>query len=152
MILTQHFSWDEVTFSEAAARLGIDNMPPEAFHDNISRQARLMEAVREILGQPIQVTSWYRCAEVNRAIGGAVLSAHQNGIATDFVCRAFGNPLGVCLALQPHLNELGVDQLIHEFGRWVHIGLPVSGPPRYQVLTARKQDGSTVYSKTLEAI
>ena len=153
MILTHHFSWDEVTFSDYAERNNIDNTPPESLHENILKQAHLMESVREILGKPIHVSSWFRCDEVNKGIGGAALSAHRYGLATDFISRLFGPPLGVCLALEPHLKALGVDQLIHEFGKWTHIALPLPGAlPRYETLTAKKINGKTIYVRGLEAI
>lgn len=153
MILTTHFSWDEVTFSDYAERNNIDNTPPESLHENILKQARLMEAVREILGKPVHVSSWFRCDAVNQGIGGSPLSAHRYGLATDFICRPFGPPLGICLALEPYLKELGVDQLIHEFARWVHIGLPLPGnTSRHETLTAKKVNGKTVYSRGLHPV
>lgn len=146
LILTPHFSWDEVTFSETAARHNIDNTPPESLHENILQQAHLMESVREILGRPILVTSWYRSPEVNQRVGGSLESAHMQGLGTDFVCRTFGPPLGVCQAIYLYMDELGIDQLIHEFGRWTHIGLPLPGKaPRRQALTAKSVNGKTIY-------
>jgi hypothetical protein len=38
------------------------------------------------------------------------------------VAPEFGPPPAICRALEAHsLGRLGVDQLIHEFGSWVHI-------------------------------
>jgi zinc D-Ala-D-Ala carboxypeptidase len=47
-------------------------------------------------------------------------SDHLRAMAADFKAPAFGTPLEVCRALEPHLDELGIGQLIHEFGTWVH--------------------------------
>ena len=70
-------------------------------------------------------------------------SAHRTGHAVDFVCPEFGTPAQVAAHLAKHLPKF--DQLIEEFGGWVHIGF---GPgQRMQKLTARKVNGRTVYTQ-----
>ena len=44
----------------------------------------LLENVREFAGLPIQITSGYRCASHNAAVGGVPSSAHLTGEASDF--------------------------------------------------------------------
>lgn len=141
MNLTEHFTLAELTASETAARLGIDNTPSDAIIHNLTRTALLLEQVRTLLGPPI-ISSGYRCPALNSVIGGAPRSAHMLGLAADFIVPAFGTPLEVCQALSA--NALQYDQLIHEFGRWVHIGLR-EGEPRRQDLTASRLMGGTTY-------
>ena len=121
MRLTEHFSLEELTASDTAARLGIDNTPSAEILATLKATAQRMEHVRLILGHPIEVTSGYRCAAVNRAIGSKDTSAHVLGHAVDFRCPGFGTPLAVARALAGYVDELEFDQLIHEFRRWVHI-------------------------------
>jgi hypothetical protein len=135
--LTQHFTLDEFTVSETAARKGYPNVP--APHTNernhLTRLAETMELVRDMLGgKPILVTSGYRSPKVNAAVGGSKTSKHMEGLACDFICPGYGTPLLICKAIEPHVRELGIDQLIHEFATWVHLGLR-DGEPRHQVLT-----------------
>lgn len=131
MNLSPNFTLAEFTASQTAARRGIDNTPPAATLAVLKASAEGMERVRHILGdRVISVSSVYRCPDLNRAVGGAPTSAHVTGHAVDFNCFGFGTPLEVCRALE---GRLDYDQLIHEFGRWVHIGF---GPRlRRQVLT-----------------
>ena len=143
--LTQHFTLAEVQFSQYATRHGIDNRLPPALLPNVRRQAELMEKIRYELNTPIFITSWYRCHTLNRAIGGSDLSFHQQGLACDFV-SPFGSPLQICRAIVKAGIEF--DQLILEFGKWVHVGLS-AGPGRNEVLTAQSLDGKTVYTKGL---
>jgi hypothetical protein len=134
--LTEHFSLAEFTVSETAARHGIDNVPPLGSPEraNLKRTAELMEEVRAILGHPILITSGYRGPEVNAAVGGSKNSAHMSGLAADFICPGFGNPLAICHKLRPHMRKLGIDQVIHEYSTWVHLGL-TGGEPRHMALT-----------------
>ena len=125
MTISEHFTLEELTFSEAAARLGLDNTPIPIVITNLGRVAAVMERIRTLLGdRPIVVHSGYRSAEVNRAVGGVVTSAHCRGLACDFVCSAFGTPPEVALAILK--SDIEYDQLILEYG-WVHVGLAQEG-------------------------
>ncbi len=139
--LTPHFTLAELTISATAARKGIRNTPTPAALVVLRRTAQRMEEARALLGgRPIVVTSGYRSEAVNRLVGGSKTSAHMTGHAVDFTCPGFGTPAQVAAHLAKHLK--GFDQIIEEFGQWVHIGF---GPgQRGQLLTARKVAGRTV--------
>jgi len=137
LMLSQHFSLEEYTASQTAARLGLDNAPPPDIYENLTRHANVMERVRLLLGaKPILISSGYRSAAVNAAVGGASNSAHMTGLAADWTCPGFGEPQKICRFLQDVIEDLGVDQLINEFppNGWVHLGLSV-GEPRHMALT-----------------
>jgi hypothetical protein len=132
--LTPHFSLEELVASDTATRLGIDNTPPPEVVDELRKTAGLLEQIRAILGVPLLVSSGYRCQALNRALKSQDTSAHIPGQAADFRAPSFGTPLDICHALQGHAQELGFDQLIHEFDAWVHVGRR-SGTSRGQLLT-----------------
>jgi zinc D-Ala-D-Ala carboxypeptidase len=137
--LTAHFALEEFTDSQTAARKGIPNVPPVGSPEraNLKRTADVMEEVRTLLGdKPILVSSGYRSPAVNAAVGGSKSSAHMSGLAVDFSCPGYGTPRAICVALSPHMKALGIDQLIHEFDSWVHLGLRAADmTPRHQALT-----------------
>jgi len=136
MNISEHFTLEEFSFSEAAARLGLDNTPGATAMANLKLVAAAMERVRARLGnRPMVVHSGYRSPEVNRAVGGVATSAHCRGLACDFVCPAFGTPEEVARAI---LNcDVAYDQLILEYG-WVHVGLAEEGlVARREALTKR---------------
>lgn len=141
--LSAHFTLSELTFSATAVRKGIPNIAPPAIIDQLILTADRMEKVRDLLGgKPIRVLSGYRSPAVNTAVGGSKTSAHRTGHAVDFVCPEFGTPSQVAAHLAKHLT--GYDQIIEEFGDWVHVGF---GPnKRMQKLTARKVGGQTRYT------
>ena len=120
MQLSEHFSLEELIASEIAARKGIDNTPSPSIIVNLRVLAAGLEQVRAALGgKPIHVSSGYRCAALNRAVGGAGKSAHMDGLAADILCPQFGPPLDVCKAI---VNAgIKTDQIIHEFGHWCHV-------------------------------
>ena len=131
MNLSPHFSLAEMTVSQEAARRGIDNTPPPAVVEALKKTAQGLEAVRVRLGcAPIIVSSGYRSGALNAAIGGAKYSQHMTGQAADFLCPGFGSPGEVAAALRD--SGIEYDQLILEFGRWVHISFAPN--PRRQAL------------------
>jgi len=148
MKISEHFTVEELSFSEAAARLGLDNTPTASIVNNLHLVAAVMERIRTLLvNRPIFVHSGYRSAEVNQAVGGVVTSAHCHGLACDFVCPAFGTPTDVALAILR--SEIEYDQLILEYG-WVHIGLAQEGSLfRREALTKRSK--SAAYETGIKA-
>jgi zinc D-Ala-D-Ala carboxypeptidase len=136
--LTPHFTLHEFTASDTAAMRGINNTPTPAALAQLEQTAELMELVRAKCGaNPVLISSGYRCPALNSAVGGASNSAHLYGCGADFTVPAFGSVLDVCHAIEPHLAEWGVDQLIYENAAWVHIGraIPPSTTARHQCLT-----------------
>jgi zinc D-Ala-D-Ala carboxypeptidase len=130
MQFSEYFTLAEFTASQTADRIGASKSPPPAVLARLERTAQLLDVVRHALGQPILVSSGYRSPEVNKAVGGSPTSAHVLGYAVDFICPRFGSPLVVARAISGNAL-LYYDQLIHEYGRWVHI----SFDPRF-----RRQD------------
>jgi zinc D-Ala-D-Ala carboxypeptidase len=136
MKLSEHFTLEEMSFSEAALRLDLDNTPSASVLINLHRLAGCMELVRTLLeAKAINVHSAYRSPATNHSVGGVMTSAHCLGLACDFVCPEFGTPEIVATAI---LNsEIEYDQLIREYG-WVHVALAQEGlQPRRQALTKR---------------
>lgn len=141
MQLTTHFSMDELTASSIALRLCINNQPIPNVQANMLVLAEGLEAVRNLLGgQPMHIDSAYRCEALNRAVGGAKDSAHEQGFAADFICPTVGKPIDIVRLIAQ--SRIDFDQLIQE-GTWVHISFAPT--LRRQVLTAIFGPGGTTY-------
>ena len=117
--LTAHFNLDEFVRSNTATKHGIDNTPPPDVVRRLWSTAGHMEMIRALLGKPITISSGYRCAALNKAVGGVANSAHQTGYAVDFTCPDYGSPYKVAMELA-NSPSISFDQLIQE-GTWVHI-------------------------------
>jgi hypothetical protein len=112
------------------------------------RNTLKIQAVEYLGGLGIVVSSGYRCKELNVAIGGAKTSRHMTGLAVDFTVPRYGNPLTVAKAIRD--SGIPYNQLIHEYGKWVHLEvIPVGMDEK----DAKKQDLSikkgTGYTKGL---
>jgi zinc D-Ala-D-Ala carboxypeptidase len=155
MNLTANFTLDEFTQSSKANEFGIDNTPGIDEIRNLQKIADLMQQVRDVCGgNPVKISSGFRCGDLNRVIGGSATSAHRYGLAADFTIPRFGSPRAIC----EELIAAGLvwDQLILEHptteqpdGKWVHLGLPILGKPRRQVLTAIKRPKAIHYAAGL---
>jgi uncharacterized protein YcbK (DUF882 family) len=138
MNLSPHFTLDELTASQTAARKGLDNTPNATEVANLVRVAALLEEVRALVKKPITVNSGFRSKQVNDAVGSRDTSQHRIGCAADI--RVSGmtprEVVEACIAA-----NIGYDQIIEEFGSWTHISVPntPSTAPRRQALIIDRQ-------------
>jgi hypothetical protein len=124
MQLSPHFTLAELTRSNKAQALGIDNTAPPEIVPRLVLLAEMLERIRSTLGAPVIVTSGYRCPVLNAAVGGRTSSDHTGGHAADIVAPAFGEPTEVARLLAPRVDVLGIGQLILEGvagKQWVHV-------------------------------
>lgn len=131
MRLTPNFSLEQLIYSETAERERIDNTPAPEIVKNLRLLAQGLEQVRTLTGFPLEISSAYRCPELNRHVGGAKTSQHTQGKAADFTCAEFGPPVDIIKAIRA--SDIDFDQCILEYARWVHISF--SAAPRGKVLT-----------------
>ena len=121
----------ELIHSATASERGIWNAPDETALANLRLLAQGLDAVRDLLGHPLAISSGYRSPALNAAVGGVAGSQHSLGLAADFTCAAFGDPLTVAQAIVG--AEIAFDQCILEYGRWVHLSF--TDAPRRRALT-----------------
>ncbi len=151
MKLTDNFFLYEFLRSQTAARHGINMDPPIEVIDNLRRLCvDILQPLRDTTGLPVSVTSGYRPLELNLKIGGSTTSAHMDGRAADFIVNG-RTPLDIAKTIRD--MELPYDQVIHEFGQWVHVGIsPEEDDVRLQELTAYRDDKGTHYDLGLRAV
>ena len=151
MNLSKNLTLAEAIKSTTAKRLGINNTPDEWTTENLRQVAlNVFQPLRDSFGCPIYVSSGYRSAELNTAIGGSSRSQHVEGRALDLDADVFGKCTNAQIFhyIKDHLD---FDQLIWEFGDeknpdWVHVSYVYGGTNRKRCLKAKKnQDGKTEY-------
>jgi hypothetical protein len=121
--MTPHFSLEEFTASDTAARLGIDNRLPDELRENALKTLEMMERIRFHIDAPITITSGYRCKALNGVIGSKPGSDHTLALACDFKAPKAGTPYEIAKDLASVIDVMGIGQLILEFGTWVHVSL-----------------------------
>jgi zinc D-Ala-D-Ala carboxypeptidase len=142
---SENFWLSEFLVSQEAARRGLTNLPGPSDIDNLNRLCDLiLQPLRNFVKKPISVSSGYRAPAVNRAVGGSSTSAHMYGLAADI------NVPGMSPAVLMHTIrglQLPVDQVIEEYGQWVHVGLASPGrKPRGEYLLCRLVAGKPTYT------
>lgn len=142
MKISKHLELSELTRSESAKRLGVSNMPPAEHIENLKLLAEhIFEPIREHFGQPIRISSGYRSAILNKAVGGSNTSQHSLGQAIDIDMD--GTDIKN-IDIFNFIKTLPFDQLINEFDyAWVHVSY--SPKNRKQILKAIKTNGKTTY-------
>lgn len=117
------FTIGEMARSETADRLGIVNRIPKALAGNVAGLiSRVLDPLREWYGKPIFVNSGYRCAELNKAVGGVADSFHLEGCAADIDTRQGrkeNEKLFEHIRANLPFTELGWEG----GGRWIHVAL-----------------------------
>ena len=126
--LSKYFSLRELTFSKIAEVHRIDNTPTPDALETLKYTASQLDKVRELLGKPVNISSGYRCLQVNRRLGSKDTSQHLKGEAVDFKCELFGSPKKVFDKIRE--SNIQFDQLILEFNSWVHISFVKDGGRR----------------------
>lgn len=145
MRLSEHFTLDEMTVSQAAARYGLKNVPnAEQVESLRSLCVTILEPLRLRLNRPVVVNSGFRSVTVNRRVGGTGRSQHCRGEAADIIVPgvAIADVIDVIKSLY-----LPVDQVIDEFGAWVHVSHKANAHNRGQYLKARHVGGKAVFSQ-----
>jgi len=142
--VSDHFTWEQVQ----ATSKDIENEIP---YQHCSNAVRLAEEVLEPLWVfigPIRVNSWFRCPQVNAAVGGEKTSAHLEARAADIVPT--GDVFSKFKMALTMLDELPIDKIIFEKRRseWIHVQVAKEGSaPRRLAFTAKPNDeGKMVYT------
>jgi len=154
MNLSANFSLKELTKSDTATRLGIDNTPDDEAIDNLKTLCdKVLQPVRDHFGKTVTVNSGFRSSETNQATGGSKSSDHVKGQAADIEIAGIAN---ADLA-QWIMDNLEYTQLILEFytqgipdSGWVHVSYDPNNLKK-QELTAVKVAGKTQYLNGLQA-
>lgn len=133
MKLTNNFTLEELYRSSTADRLKLDNFPSPVVQQNLRKLAeQILQPIRDAYKHPITVTSGYRSAAVNKAVGGAKTSQHLTGCAADIKCQHTSKAYLFRLILRMiREGKITVGQLIWEYGNadepsWIHVSLPTA--------------------------
>ena len=151
MNLSRNFTLSELTKSDTAIRLDINNNPNSGQIEKLKDLCEnILQPVRDHFGR-VKVTSGFRSPEVCVAIGSSVNSQHAKAEAADFEVIGTDNAElfdWIKANLEP-------DQLILEFytpgepnSGWIHCSW-IEGTPSASYLHAYRSEGKTKYKPVL---
>ena len=132
MRLSRFFTLEEMTASRTATARRILNDPDRAAIGSMRHLLVEVDRLREAWGEALDVSSGFRCAVLDRAVGGSGWGQHVLGEAVDLVPRSRG-----ASALAALCAELGadVDQVIaYAETRHLHVSRRLVGVNRKQFL------------------
>ncbi len=140
MNISKYITYAEATKSDTAIKFNIKNDPDANQLIAMKNVAtKVFDPVREFVGAPLGVTSFFRSKDLNTKIGGSsTTSQHMSGEAIDIDCDKYGNSTNKQIFDFIRKN-LDFDQLIWEYGTdtnpdWVHVSYKLNGKNRKQVL------------------
>ena len=143
MRLTRNFTYEELCNSNVAERRGINNRPrtkeeEKRVIENLKALCmEVLQPLRDFLGKPVVISSGYRCAELNKAVGGVRNSQHMKGEAADIHVENTEHLLKIMHFI---MDETDFDQVIWERNRagtqWVHGSYKREGVNRHQVVSS----------------
>jgi len=147
--VSKNISYKEATRSITAIRLGLENKPNDYELTNMHILAeKVFQPLREWVGKPVKINSFFRSAELNKAIGGSSRSQHCEGRAID-IDDTYGHKTNA--EMYEYIKDnLDFDQMIWEFGNdenpdWVHVSYCSTDENRKRCLKAYRENGKTKY-------
>ena len=129
MAAFKYFTLQELIRSEVAAKKKIDNPPSFEVVDHLRELTeKVLEPLRAAYGMYINVSSGYRCPELNKAVGGSATSVHQIGYAADLQVNGSFNRFRDFVVEWFKKTGTRFDQILLERNKatgakWIHIGL-----------------------------
>ena len=148
-MISKHISDREGMYSRTAERLDINNVPDDGQLKAMELVAeKVFEPLREWVGGPVKINSFFRSVKLNKIIGGSKKSQHCRGQAID-IDDTFGKVANSDM-YNYIKNNLDFDQLIWEFGdddnpNWVHVSYVSEDSNRRRCLKAYKEQGRSKY-------
>lgn len=145
--ISKHISYKEATNSNYAKEHKIENKPNDEQLENMQLIAeKVFEPLREWVGGPIKVNSFFRSEELNSGIKGSLKSSHLKGQAIDLTSMGGKTNLEMFNYIKDNLD---FDQLIWEYGRhnpvWLHVSYK-SEKNRKQVLIIKEVGQYKLYN------
>jgi len=119
----KYFTLEEFLTSSVAKQKSIQNLPSWEVVLRLQNLAQLLDWLREDWGSGIRITSGFRNAALNKAVGGVATSCHQLGYAAD-IQPVNGDFEGFKKFVVEWFKDKLFDEVIIEKSKkdeWIHI-------------------------------
>lgn len=133
-MLSKNFSLIEATRSSKAVQLHIDNsFPPDKQRNAGIFATKVLQPLRDHIKRAINVSSWYRCPALNKAVGGVYNSGHLEAMSIDFLIdgmdyvETFNTVLVALKDLRIPYDQILCEHNTKTGDRWVHLSFRKTG-------------------------
>lgn len=119
MKISKNFTLEEIERSDIAKENGIYNKLPTYLLKPVKRLInRTLQPLRNLIDEPIFITSGYRSNKLNDLIGGVSSSKHTLGMAVDIISKNL-----TIQELQTLLKNSNIPftKAINENDKWLHL-------------------------------
>ncbi len=96
-----------------------------------------LQELRDIIGEPIHITSGYRCPQYNKSVGGYSNSPHLTGEGVDIQVKGMTPVTLAVIANRIPYIRIGI------YPSHLHIDVRPANPSKYWLV----KDGKYIYSK-----
>lgn len=138
--ISKHISFKEAIHSDFAIKYGIKNNPTDDIVENMKLVAeKIFEPLREWVEAPIRVNSFYRCEQLNTALGGSQFSSHLTGNAIDITSMGGKTNLEMFHYIKDNFE---FDQLILEhslYPKWLNVSYKLENNKQQILMTKKPQ-------------
>ena len=147
--ITPNITLEMALYSDTAKKHNIKNIANTGHINNIKISANILEIINteintrlNLSGFNFRFTSFFRCFELNKKVGGSITSAHAKGLAIDLHHKTLSDRdlYKIIYSIYKSGKIANLDQLILELrpaSSWVHIGFALNNP-RHQFLVSPK--------------
>ena len=154
MNLSTHFTLEEFTFSQTAARFNITNIPNDAQIEAMKDLCEnVLEKLRLFYSSSVSLSSGYRSAALNKKVGGSDSSQHRclpnKGAAADIHVAGKTTEEVFADIKAGKIPGLVFDQLIWENpgpNSWIHISFNKNGNRKQRLQAIFKNGKATYYT------
>lgn len=127
--ISAKFTWEEYTKSDTAKAHHINNQITDwDVRDNaIALFDNLVQPARDAYGEPVFITSGYRCKELNELVGGVEKSQHPFGEAVDVTCSDLRRFAKLIIEQKLPFDQMGIAN------SYIHLSYKREGKNRGQI-------------------
>ena len=136
--ISKNFTFEELTASATAKAKGIRNNPGQTDIINLCALVhRVLQPLRDAMGQPIKIGSGFRSLALNMAVGGVSNSQHMRGEAADLCIDGDiekGKRWFEWIKTHCEFDQLIWEKNPRTGSYWVHVSYRADGKNRKQVI------------------
>lgn len=138
--ISEHFTLEEMIRSTTADKNGINNNIPNSLimANVVALIDDVLEPVRMEWGKPLRINSGYRCAALNKVVGGSPRSYHLRGQAADIrvTTKTEARALAALFLHNKYVDLAALERKTKTGAMWLHVQMSDTPRHKYTEITS----------------